>query len=113
ELLEIVRAALPGQVSPWLRAQAARLSARASADTGDHEAVEAGFQGAEAGFRELGTPFDLGVALTEHAEWLITRGRQEAVGKLRGEAYEIFEKLKAQPWLERIGPLQREESVSA
>jgi class 3 adenylate cyclase/tetratricopeptide (TPR) repeat protein len=113
ELLEIVRAALPGQVTPWLRAQVARLAARVAGAGGDHEAVESGFEAAEAGFRDLGTPFDLAVALTEHAEWLVARGRQDKAEPLRAGAREIFERLRASPWLERLGPLAGEESVPA
>jgi tetratricopeptide (TPR) repeat protein len=113
ELLGIVRAARPGQVAPWLRAQVARLSARLSAAVGEHEAVEPSFEAAEVGFRDLGTPFDLAVALTEHTEWLIARGRQDKAEPLRVEAREIFDRLLARPWLERLGPRAEEESVSA
>ena len=113
ELLGMVQAAQPGQVTPWLRAQVARLSARASAAVGEHEAVEAGFDTAEAGFREIETPFDLGVALTEHTEWLVDRGRGDKSEPLRAQARAIFERLQARPWLERLGPPAGEQSVSA
>jgi tetratricopeptide (TPR) repeat protein len=113
ELLGIVKAARPGQVSPWLRAQASRLLARMFAAAGEHEGVEHGFEAAEAEFRDLGTIFDLAVSLTDHAEWLVARGRQDKAGPLRAEARGIFERLRARPWLERLGPLAGEESVSA
>jgi predicted ATPase/class 3 adenylate cyclase len=113
ELLEMERAARPGQVTPWLRAQVARLSARVSAAAAEHDAVEQGFEAAEAGFRDLGMPFDLAVALAEHAEWLVARGRQDQARTLAAEAREIFERLQARPWLDRLGPLVAEESVPA
>jgi predicted ATPase/class 3 adenylate cyclase len=113
ELLEIARVAQPGQVTPWLRAQVARLSARVSAAAGEHDAVEPGFEVAEAGFRDLSTPFDLAVALTEHAEWLLARGQRDKAGPLRAEALDIFERLQARPWLTRLGPVSEVESVSA
>ncbi|MGA9920091.1 MAG: hypothetical protein WBR23_02370 [Candidatus Dormiibacterota bacterium] len=113
ELLGIVSAARPGQVSPWLRAHVSRLSARRSTEVGEHDAVEPAFEAAEAGFRALGTPFHLAVPLTEHAEWLVTRGRQDKAGALACEAREIFERLQARPWLDRLGPLVVEESVPA
>jgi predicted ATPase/class 3 adenylate cyclase len=113
ELLGIVRAARSGQVAPWLRAQAARLSARVSSMVGEHEVVEPGFESAEAGFRDLGTPFDLAVALTDHTEWLIARGRQDKAVPLRAEAREIFERLQARPGLERLRSLAGEESIPA
>jgi hypothetical protein len=112
-LLAMVRAARPGQFTPWLRAQVARLAARASAAAGEHAAVEAGFESAEAGFRAIETPFELAVALTEHAEALVARGRQDRAEPLRANAREIFEGLGARPWLEPQGPLVGAESVSA
>jgi hypothetical protein len=84
-----------------------------SAAAGEHEVVESEFGAAEAGFRELGTPFDLAVALTEHAEWVTAQGRQDKAGPLRAEAREVFERLQARPWLQRLGPLAGEESVPA
>jgi hypothetical protein len=112
-LLALVRAARPGQVTPWLRAQVARLSARAAAATDEDEVAESAFEAAEAGFRDLGTPFDLAVALTEHAESLVARGRQDQAAPLRAQAREIFEHLQARPWIERLGPLVKQESVPA
>ena len=113
ELLGVIRSALPGQVSPWLRAQLARLSARSSLAAGDHESVGSLFEAAEAELRDLNIPFDLGVTLTEHAEWLVSLGRRDKAGPLRAEARGIFERLQARPWVERVGQLATEESVPA
>jgi class 3 adenylate cyclase len=112
-LLAVVRAARPGQVSPWLRAQVARLTARGAAAAGDHMVVDSGFESAEAGFRAVETPFDLAVTLTEHAAWLDARGRADQALTLRANAREIFERLGARPWLERLGPDISAKSVSA
>ncbi len=106
ELLGIVSSARPGEVTPWLRAQAARLSARVAAARWEGEAVEPGFAAAEAGFRSLRTPFDLGVALLEHAEWLSGQSRPDDAEPLVSEARGIFERLKARPWLERLDALR-------
>ena len=54
----------------------------------------AGYAAAEAGFRQLSLPFWLAVTLLEHAE---LTGDEESLA----EAREIFEDLKATPWLER------------
>ena len=113
ELFAPVGAALPGQVSPWLRAQVARLTARLAAATGDAELVEPGFEAAETGFRELQTPFFLAVTLTEHSEWLASRGRQDQSMSLQAEAREIFERLRARPWLDRLRALANRASVPA
>ena len=51
-------------------------------------------------FRELGLPFWLAVTLLEH-------GELTGDTALLDEAREIFEGLKATPWLERAGALAR------
>jgi class 3 adenylate cyclase/tetratricopeptide (TPR) repeat protein len=101
ELLGIVEGARPGLVTPYLRINGARLAARVAAARADHDAVEPGFAAAEAGFRELGTPFDLAVVLLEHAEWLASRGRDAEAEPLVSEAREVFDGLGAKPWLDR------------
>ena len=56
---------------------------------------EAGFRAAAAGFREYGIPFWLAVTLLEHGE--LTGDELSLV-----EAREIFDGLRASPWLERL-----------
>jgi hypothetical protein len=46
--------------------------------------------------------FDVAVALLEHGEWLIGQGRGNDAEPLLDEAQEIFERLPAAPWLERV-----------
>jgi hypothetical protein len=53
-------------------------------------------------FRELETPFWLAVALLESAEWLVNEGRAEDAKPLLDEARELFERLRATPWLSRV-----------
>ena len=74
----------PGSRPPYLDAQALRFRARLVGDP-------AAFRRAAARFRELGIPFWLGVTLLE-------------LGEEPGlvEAREIFAKLGATPWLERV-----------
>jgi class 3 adenylate cyclase/tetratricopeptide (TPR) repeat protein len=112
EYLGIVESARPGQVTPYLRAHAARLAARLAAQRGESDSVEPGFLASEQGFRDLGTPLDLAMAQTEHAEWLVGQGRQRDAGSLLAEAEEVFERLGAKPWLERTAriPVAREAS---
>jgi hypothetical protein len=105
ELLGIVESARPGLVSPYLRAHAARFAARLAARRGDDESVEPGFLAAQEGFRAMGTPFDLAVALVEHAEWLTGQRREAEAEANIAEAREIFERLGAKPWLERVSSL--------
>jgi hypothetical protein len=58
--------------------------------------------GATGLFRELAVPFHLGVTELELAEFLVRHGRDEDAGPLLAEARVIFERLEAQPWLDRV-----------
>ncbi len=98
ELLALVDAVPPGTRPPYLDAQTRRFRARLDADP-------SGFPSAAAAFRELGLPFWLGVTLLEHGE---LTGDSE----LLDEAREIFEGLRATPWLERLDALAAKSSPS-
>ena len=67
--------------------------------------LQAGYDAAAQGFRELGIPFWLAVTLLGHGEWLVGRGRPSEAERLLAEAGEIFERLEATPWLERTARL--------
>jgi class 3 adenylate cyclase/tetratricopeptide (TPR) repeat protein len=100
-ILEMVRLARPGLVTPELRGQVARLDARLSAMRGDHHAVEAGFETAIAIFRDLGTPFEHGVSLCELAEWLEGQGRADDAATPAVESIALFEGRGARPRSDR------------
>jgi hypothetical protein len=109
-MLEVVRTASPGLVTPSLRAHAARLGARASAQRGDNDSVEAGFIAAIAEFRDIEMPFELGVTLLELAEWLDEHDRHEDATAFGVESLALFERLRARPWLDRAQLLLDTES---
>jgi tetratricopeptide (TPR) repeat protein len=102
ELLAAVETLPPGRRPPFLQAQAARVRARLAAVWGQVDGVEAGFKAAAGMLRELGVPFWLAVTLLEHAEWLAKDAGDERAEPLLAEAAEIFERLGARPWLERL-----------
>ena len=102
ELLARIEAIPSGKRSPSLRAQAARFRARLAAARGEQARVEQWFKTAEAVFREHGLVFHLAVTELEHAEWLVAQGRAEDAEPLLAEARQIFERLEAAPWLERV-----------
>ena len=52
-------------------------------------------------FRELEAPFWMAQTLLEHAEWLAAHDKGDEAAPLLTEATEIFERLRARPWLER------------
>ena len=95
ELLALVEGVPPGTRPPYLDAHARRFRARL-ADDG------AGYEAAAGRFRELDLPFWLAVTLLEHGEWLAGQGQANEAEPLLAEAGEIFERLAAAPWLERV-----------
>jgi tetratricopeptide (TPR) repeat protein len=102
QLLESVETRRPGELRPSLRAQAARFRAKLAAARDEVAAVESGFKTAASIFREFGIVFWLAVTLLEHGEWLVGQQRSADAEPLLAEAREIFERLEAAPWLERV-----------
>jgi len=101
ELLAIPEALDPGQLTPFLQAQTARLRARLDAARGEQQRVDERFRSAASLFRECGVVFYLAVSKLEHAEWLAGQGRSEDAQLLLVEARETFAQSRATPWLER------------
>jgi len=97
ELLATIEAVPSGRRPPYLAAHADRFRARLDGDPG-------GFEAAAAHFREIGIPFWLAVTLLEHGELTGDASPLE-------EAREIFEGLRATPWLERIEKALQTERV--
>ena len=87
ELLRTIEERAPGLRAPFLDAQAQRFRARMNDDAER-------FKAAAAGFREYGLRFWLAVTLLEH-------GELTGDSILLDEAREIFEGLRATPWIER------------
>jgi hypothetical protein len=86
-----------------MRGQRERLRAKVDVAKGQNEGVERRLQNAANEFRAIPMPFWLGVTLLEHAEWLIEQGgRGDEAEPLLTEARQIFEGLRARPWLERL-----------
>jgi hypothetical protein len=102
ELIGVVEAVAPGKRPPVMEAQALRTRARLAATRDEKEEVEAGFKEATGLFRELSLPFWMAVTLLEHGEWLAGHDRVEQAEAQLFEARQIFERLKARPWLDRL-----------
>jgi class 3 adenylate cyclase/tetratricopeptide (TPR) repeat protein len=88
ELLALVEDVPVGSRPPYLDAQAKRFRARLDGDP-------SGYDAAAERFGELSLPFWLAVTLLEHGE---LTGDKSSLD----EAREIFDGLKATPWLERL-----------
>jgi class 3 adenylate cyclase/tetratricopeptide (TPR) repeat protein len=105
ELLGIVAELPPGRVTPFLDGQSARFAARVAGIRGDVDGADAASTRAVGVFRQLGYPFCLGAALLEHAERLVGRGEPDRAEPLVLEALATFERLGAQPWVDRARAL--------
>jgi class 3 adenylate cyclase/tetratricopeptide (TPR) repeat protein len=109
ELLLRIESMRPGELSPLLRAQAARFRGR----LGNEEA----YKNAAGIFREFGLVFWLAVTQLEHGESLVAQGRVEDAEPLLTEARETFERLEAAPYLDRLAavgvPLAAESAVAS
>jgi tetratricopeptide (TPR) repeat protein len=103
ELLNVVERRPPGLRPQFLNATAARFRAQLAASEGSPDEADHLFKGAAGLFQELRVPFYLAVTRLEHAEWLAGQDREEEAQPLVAEARNIFERLEAQPWLERTG----------
>jgi len=99
EWLDTVEAFPPGLSSPFLQAIAHRFRGRLA---GDDPGADRHFTAAAAQLRAVALPFYLAVVQLEHAEWLTARGRPDDAQALLAEARETFERLEAQPWLDRV-----------
>jgi class 3 adenylate cyclase/tetratricopeptide (TPR) repeat protein len=97
----------PTERTPFLQGHEARFRARLAKRRGPTDCVDADFLRAAGVFREVGMPFYLGVVLAEHGEWLVEQGRAGEAEAVLAEAREIFERLEARPWLERLDAGQR------
>jgi class 3 adenylate cyclase/tetratricopeptide (TPR) repeat protein len=102
ELLSDVAGFRRGELTPFVQAHASRFRARLAVARGSNEDVESRFKTAESTFREYGIPFWLAVTQLEHAEWLAGQGRADDARPLLEEAREVFLRLEARPWLERL-----------
>ena len=64
------------------------------------------FEDAVTGLRGVGEAFWVATALLEQAEWLSAHGLRDEIEPLLGEAHEVFDRLRAQPRLERVEHLE-------
>jgi len=102
EILADLQAAPPSQRTPHIAAEISRFRAKLATARGQDDGVETGFQEAAAIFRQIHKPFPLAIVLLEQGEWVRGAGRAEDAAPLLAEAREIFERLRATPWLERV-----------
>jgi predicted ATPase len=101
ELLARVDKLPPGDSPQFLQAHSSRFRARLAARRADSDEADRLFKRAVGLFRELAFPFYLAVTLLEQGEWLLSQDRDDEAQPPLGEARETFERLQAEPWVER------------
>jgi predicted ATPase/class 3 adenylate cyclase len=106
ELLATIESIPLGRRPPLLEAHGHRFRARIGGDP-------SGFERAAVRFREIGIPFWLAVTQLERAELLVEHDRTAEAEPFLAEAREIFERLDATPWLERLDGVRPEVGVPA
>jgi predicted ATPase/class 3 adenylate cyclase len=89
----------------YVEAHLARLGGLLAGSDGRLDQAEQSLKGASARFRELGVPFLLAVSLLELGEVLLDEQQAGEAAPVLAEAREIFERLRAAPWLERVDRL--------
>jgi hypothetical protein len=112
-LLDRFRELSPAERSPVVDAHIARAGALVAAHEGDQATGRAGLRVATATFREFALPFWLAVTQLEHGELLVRLGRSGEAEPFLAEARAIFERLRAQPWLERLARAEAGTAVPA
>jgi tetratricopeptide (TPR) repeat protein len=95
----------PADQLPFTVGQVRRVEALLAARAGESDRVEQKFRAAAEILREIQARFYLACVLLEHGEWLTETGRADEARPLLSEAREIFERLGAVPWLERLDAL--------
>jgi class 3 adenylate cyclase/tetratricopeptide (TPR) repeat protein len=106
EVLAEVERLLPSERTPLLEAQEARFRGRLLAARGERDQAAEQLTLAVGMFREAATPYYLAMALVEQAE-----ASRDGAAPLLAEAREIFERLGAKPWLDRIDSFERAVTV--
>jgi class 3 adenylate cyclase/tetratricopeptide (TPR) repeat protein len=102
-----------GSSSQFLQAQSSRFRAHLAHNRGDIEAADRLFKGSSGLFREMSIPSWLAIVLLEHAELMASQARDAEPAPLLDEAREIFDRLGARPWLERVEAVAGREHVPA
>jgi tetratricopeptide (TPR) repeat protein len=95
----------PADQLPFSVGQMRRFEALLAARSGESERAEERFRSATEILREISARFYLACVLLEHGEWLTESGRAAEAEPLLAEAREVFERLAASPWLERLDAL--------
>ena len=96
-----------------LIANIGRAQGLVAADRGDEDAAAEAFSGALAAARSLGERWLLAEVLADYGRFLVSAGRFDDAEPLLDEAQELFERMGATRWLERIEAARSPAKVTA
>ncbi len=113
QLLADWKNAPPASRTSFMDAQVARFEGRLAARGGGGRSALRSFKAASGILRELPLPWWLAVSLLEQGEALARNGEPAEAGAVLDEAKAIFERLGAEPWLERLASTQAESGALA
>jgi tetratricopeptide (TPR) repeat protein len=113
EIIGLLDALPPAQVTPYYQAHRDRLLARIAIADGDPSGADGRFRASLGMFRELGMRPWLAMAQTEYAEWLAGQGRAEDARPLLADARSALEDLRARAWLDRIARVEQTLGLAA
>jgi class 3 adenylate cyclase/tetratricopeptide (TPR) repeat protein len=102
ELVALLDALSPGQLTPSLDAWRHVFHARLGVRRNGGRDVDGDFRRAEAIFADRGLAFQHARTELDHADWLLAQGRSAEAEPLLTHAREVFDRLDAKPWLARI-----------
>ncbi len=100
-LIEFVSEMPPVMRTPLLRAGAARFAGLLAERQKDAKTADEQLEAATRELRGIDAPFVLAQVLLEHAELLHSEGRDDDAAPPLSEAFEIFTRLRATPYLQR------------
>jgi class 3 adenylate cyclase/tetratricopeptide (TPR) repeat protein len=105
-LVAFVAGLPPAMRSPLLRGGAARFSGLLAWRRGDEGTANSQLAVAERELRSVGAVYLVGQVLLERVGVLQALGQEDEAPGLLAEAREIFERLRATPWIERVQALE-------
>jgi class 3 adenylate cyclase/tetratricopeptide (TPR) repeat protein len=100
-ILSDIEALAPVERTPFVAAEAARVAGALAALRDDPAGAEYEFARAASLLRDIGRQFELAVVMLEHAQLLADADRLDEAAPLLRSAHDVFERLRATPWIER------------
>jgi tetratricopeptide (TPR) repeat protein len=112
QIVSSVETMSPSAHTRAIDSQFHRIRANAAAARGDGAGAAEAFGLALAAARNLGFPPLLGPVLYDYARWLLEDGRADDAAPLLAEARELFAKMGATVWLQRLDEVEPAATVA-